>query len=143
MGVFEKKSKNVDKPNRIGFFGKNEGNNAPQKKGKNMEKTISTQDDFDPFTSPKEVGDLTVKGYAALEDVSRLSPGYTFVVNRYAGRGQPATHVYVYDVNETHVGLVGANAVQFYDNKEETLKAVVRVARRVYHWRTILFPNHE
>jgi hypothetical protein len=86
----------------------------------------------DPYSSPESVGSLTEKKEEALEKCLKLSPGYEFVLLRYAGRGSRATHVSILK-NEEEVGLVGEkNTAQYYDNNPETEKVVKRVANRVY-----------
>ena len=110
----------------------------------NTSDRISTRKDYDRFARGEVIlGDLTEKQYQALETVARLSPGFTFVVHRYAERegtkGSSATHVMVVWKDGNHVGLVGKDTVQYQDNKateaEKATKAVVkRVAHRVYRF---------
>jgi len=107
----------------------------------NTSDRISTRKDYDRFTRGEVIlGDLTEKQYKELETVARLSPGYTFVVNRYAERegtkGSSATHVMVWkDSNDRdYVGLVGKDTVQYYDQDKATEAVVKRVAHRVYRF---------
>jgi hypothetical protein len=102
---------------------------------------ISTHKDYDRFTRGEVTfGDLTERQYKALETVARLSPGFTFVVNRYAERagikGSSATHVMVWkDSNDRdYVGLVGKETAQYYDQEKATEDVVKRVAHRVYRF---------
>ena len=89
--------------------------------------------DWDPYSSPEETGDLTDKQFHGLEEVARLSPGYSFVVRRYGGKGAAATHVSVCKEEDTvEVGLVGADTAQYYDQSAKTQQVVKRVSHRVY-----------
>lgn len=107
----------------------------------NTSDRISTRKDYDRFARGEVIlGDLTEKQYKALEEAARLSPGYTFVVNRYAEheghKGSSATHVMVWkDTNDRdYVGLVGKDTVQYYDQDKATEAVVKRVAHRVYRF---------
>lgn len=107
----------------------------------NTSDRISTRKDYDRFARGEVIlGDLTEKQYKALEEVARLSPGYTFVVNRYAEheghKGSSATHVMVWkDSNEhDYVGLVGKDTAQHYDQDKATEAVVKRVAHRIYRF---------
>jgi len=99
---------------------------------------ISTRNRF--TRGEVNLGDLTEKQYKALETVAQLSPGFTFVVNRYAvsesTKGSSATHIMVYkDSNDRdYVGLVSKDTVQYYDQDKQTEAVVKRVAHRVYRF---------
>lgn len=104
------------------------------------ERRITTKDDYDRYSSVVCLGDLTEKQYKALTEVARLSPGYNFVVTRYAqtdeAKGSSATHVLICKQgnDNNHVGLVGKNTVQYYDQDKATKAVVKRVAHRVYRF---------
>lgn len=102
---------------------------------------ISTKNDYDRYSgNPVSLGDLTEKQYKALAEVARLSRGYNFVVTRYAqteeAKGSSATHVLIHKQGDdsNHVGLVGKNTVQYYDQNKTTEAVVKRVAHRVYRF---------
>lgn len=103
---------------------------------------ISTRNASDPF-SRATLGDLTQRQYAALVKAADLSPGLSFVVARYNerpdARGSASTHVLLYNEAEENVGLVGRDAVQYYDQNPATEQAVLRVAHRVYRLSVIRF----
>src|SRR5208282_193500 len=97
---------------------------------------ITVRDRSDRFQRGEVIlGNLTEKQYKALEDVARLSPGYTFEVARYSGGpSSAATHVMVWkDGNDRdYVALVGRDAAQYYDSSDATEQVVKRVSHRVY-----------
>ena len=81
------------------------------------------------------LGNLTEKQFKALEDVVRLSPGYSFEVARYSGGpSSAATHVLVWkDGNDRdYVALVGLDTAHYYDASDVTERVVLRVSHRVY-----------
>lgn len=103
---------------------------------------IDTRNASDPF-SRATLGDLTQRQYAALVKAADLSQGLSFVVARYNERpdakGSSATHVMLYNESGENVGLVGRDAVQYYDQSPATEQAVLRVAHRVYRLSGIRF----
>jgi len=106
-----------------------------------METRITTVDSSDRYSRNKVLGTLSKKQYEALEAVVRLSPGYSFEVNRYAGGpSSKATHVLVWkDGEDNYVGLVGKESVQYYDKDKTTEAVVKRVAHRVYRMSGLQF----
>ena len=88
--------------------------------------------DFDPYRRETPNYKFSEKQLKAVDDVARLSPGYSFEVVLYESG---ASHVKVWsdDFKSGEVGLVGRGCVQYYDNRKETEKVVQRVSHRVYH----------
>ena len=109
-----------------------------------LSEKITISKEYDVFAKNVVLGDLTERQYADLEDVVRLSPGYTFEVVRYAEHGRhtggAATHVKVWkDGNDRdYVALVGRDCAQYYDGSNETEIVVRRIAGKVYR-RTVCF----